>query len=391
VYVRLARDLRAAILGGHPWIYRAALTGSLPDAPAEVEVRHGDELVARGFFDPDGPIAVRVLATGERAFDLPARVASACAIRTAAAHLIDSDAIRLIHGEADRLPGLVLDAYAGTGVVRFDGAAAEAHWAPKIPAIADACAASGFPLTRVWARPAEGRRGGGAALLGGAPDAGGPGGRPDPIVIRERAARFEVDVVHGQKTGFFLDQRTNRRIVGDLSAGLDVLNLFGYTGGFSVAAALGGARRVTTVDLAKPAIDAAARNLVRSGVDPEKHELVAADAFAFLGAARDAGRRWELVVCDPPSFAPSEKAVPGALGKYRQLAGLCAAVVAPGGLLATASCSSHVGQADFLDAIAKGIAPRRARLVDVRGAGPDHPVDPAFPEGRYLKFALYAM
>jgi 23S rRNA (cytosine1962-C5)-methyltransferase len=387
--LRLTKDLTAALRRGHPWVYAGAL--ALPRRPppggSEVDVTdHRGAFVAHGFFDPDGPIAVRVLSR-ERGARLDgafvrARVAAACAIRRAAAPMLDGDALRLVHGEADGLPGLVVDLYGDTGVVRFDGLAAEAAWAPHADAVAGAIRAAGYPLVRLWARPAEGRRGGGRALVGDPP--------PPLVFVREGPARFEVDVVHGQKTGLFLDQRPGRARVGAIAAGASVLNLFSYTGGFSVMAALGGAARVTTVDLARPAIDAARRNFTHSGVDPTPHEFVAADCREFLAEAAARGRRWDVAVCDPPSFAPSEKAKAQALAAYRGLNAAVARVVAPGGLLATASCSSHVTEADFVEVVAAGCdeAGRAARIVWRAGAGPDHPVSPAFPEGRYLKFLL---
>ena len=199
------------------------------------------------------------------------------------------------------------------------------------------------------------------------------------------------DLVAGQKTGFFLDQRENRALVASHAAGATVLNLFGYSGGFSVAAGLAGARAVTTVDLARPAIDAARRNLARNGLD-RGHELVVADCRELLARAAAAGRSWDIVVCDPPSFAPSAKALPGAIAAYRDLNRAAAAVVADGGLLATASCSSHVAPAAFSVVVAEGLAlaGRGGRVLAARGAGPDHPVSPAFPEGRYLKLLLVA-
>jgi 23S rRNA (cytosine1962-C5)-methyltransferase len=390
----LAKDLARRIRVGHPWIYRQALRLPLKPPPrgALVDVVAGgpgrDGFVARGFFDPDGPIAVRVLSIMPDTTVGPelvaARVARAASIRTAAAAAIDSDAVRLLHGEADRTPGLVLDRYRDLGAVRFDGAAARAFWQPHLATIAAACAAAGFPLRRIWGR-GEGRGGPGAPLLG---EERAP---PAPIVIREGPAELEVDVVRGQKTGLFLDQRGNRRLVGALAASAEVLNLFAYTGGFSVAAALGGARRVTSVDLARPAIEAAARNLRRNGVPDFASELHVEDAFAFLARAAATGRRWDLVICDPPSFAPSARAVPGALLAYRRLNRAAAQVVAPGGLLATASCSSHVALDAFRDAVADAVAGRDARLLAVRGAGPDHPALPGFPEGQYLKFLLLAL
>jgi 23S rRNA (cytosine1962-C5)-methyltransferase len=386
--LRLKKDVVAAIRRGHPWIFAAALEKPARPLPpgAEVDVHAGGAFVARGFYDPDGPIAVRVLTRDpEQRLDaalVRARVAAAGALRRAAAHELDGDALRLLNGEGDLVPGVVLDAYADTGVVRFDGVAAERAWAPHARTLFDTLVEHGFPLARLWARPSEGRAGGGHALVGDAPRG--------LVMVREADARFEVDVVHGQKTGLFLDQRPNRARVHALAAGKRVLNLYAYTGGFSVAAALGGASQVCTVDLAKPAVEAARRNFAHSRVSPDAHEFVAADCREFLARAAERGRTWELAVCDPPSFAPSEKAKPGALAAYRGLNAQVARVVAPGGLLATASCSSHVTMEDFTAAVAGGCADagRGARVVHAGGAGPDHPVSVAFPEGRYLKFLL---
>lgn len=387
--LRLVKDIAARVRLGHPWIYADALArpSRQPPAGAAIDVvdRRG-AFLARGFYDPDGPIAVRVL-TRDRDEPLgralvARRVARACALRRLAADRLQGDALRLLHGEADGVPGFVLDLYAGQGVVRFDGAAAEAAWSPHVREVVAVCRAEGYPIERVWGRPSEGRRGAGRALLGDAP--------AGPVIVREGPARYEVDVVRGQKTGYFLDQRENRALVGRLAAGADVLNLFAYTGGFSIMAALGGARRVTTVDASAPAIETARRNLALNGLATAAHELVTADVFAFLEDAARRGRRWDLVVCDPPSFAPSERTRPAALAAYRELNRAVAGVVAPGGLLATASCSSHVGPAEFTAAVAAGLgaAGRIGRVLDARGAAADHPTLPAFPEGRYLKFLL---
>jgi 23S rRNA (cytosine1962-C5)-methyltransferase len=385
---RLVRDVASKIRAGHPWIYldaldRRSIATIAPGSILDVLDRDGS-FVARGFRgEADGPIGVRVLSvddteTIDTAF-IAHRIASACALRRAAAHAIDSDAVRILHGEGDFVPGIVLDLYAGTAAIRFDGAAAAAMWRPHVATIIDTIRDAGFPVERAWLRGERGRREQGEPLVGDPP--------PQLVTIREGLARFEVDVVRGQKTGFFLDQRTNRRVVARACADQTVLNLFSYTGGFSIACALAGARRVTTVDLAKPAIEAARRNFERNGIDPDAHELVAADAFAFLEQAAREGRSWDVVITDPPSFAPSERARPGALGKYRQLAALAASVTSPSGLLVSASCSSHVTLSDFQSAVAEGIGSSRrtARITDIRVAAPDHPIVPAFPEGNYLK------
>jgi 23S rRNA (cytosine1962-C5)-methyltransferase len=214
-----------------------------------------------------------------------------------------------------------------------------------------------------------------------------PGGE---IEVRENGLRFGVDLLRGQKGGLFLDQRDNRALVRTLAPGRRVLNLFGYTGGFSIYAAAGGARATVTVDAAAPAIAAARRNFERNQLALDDAQLVAGDAFAYLERAARAGERFDLVISDPPSFAPSRRALASGLRAYQRLHRLSAAVTAPGGTLCAASCSSHVDRAAFLATVRDGAreAGRRFELRELRGAGPDHPVVPHFPEGDYLKFAV---
>lgn len=387
--LRLAKDIAHRVRGGHPWVYREAvmvedLRALAKGSSAELVERRG-RFLAHGFVDPEGPIAFRVVSRESRVSEelVHARVVSALGLRRAAAGRIDSNGVRLLHGEGDFVPGLVLDVYADTGVLRYDGAAAWAFWRPYVPVVVDACAQGGFRLERIWARGGRGEEG--AVAWGDAP--------PASISIHESEARYRVDVVRGQKTGFFLDQRDNRRLIGRLSADARVLNLFAYTGGFSVAAALGGARHVTTVDLARPAVDAAVQHMRDNGVPASAHEFVVGDAFAFLASARAAGRRFDVVVCDPPSFAPSESSHAKALIAYRELHRAALAVVEEDGLLATASCSSHVTHEEFALAVAEAATQERrsVRVIARRGAGPDHPVLPAFPEGEYLKFLLLSV
>ena len=201
-----------------------------------------------------------------------------------------------------------------------------------------------------------------------------------------------VDVRRGQKTGIFIDQRENRRLVRELARGRgEALNLFCYTGGFSVAAALGGARRVTSVDQDEEAL-ALAREIFRAnGLDPAAHAFVAGDAFDWLARAKREGRRFDLVVCDPPAFAKSQKAVEGALAGYASLNRAALAVLAPGGLLVTASCSARVSAEEFQDAVREAAFKARVDLllVEERRQPPDHPVSPQFREGRYLKCLVF--
>ena len=205
-------------------------------------------------------------------------------------------------------------------------------------------------------------------------------------MIAEDDARFAVDVRAGQKTGFFLDQRDNRRTVRRHAAGLSVLNVFCYTGGFSLHAALGGATRVTSIDLAAPAIAAIERNLVLSNLPVDGPRARRDRCVRVLrSSARTTAARWDLVIVDPPSFAPSEKARPAALKAYRRLVDAALAVTEPGGYFALASCSSHITETDLLTIAARPLL----RLRVSAGAATDHPVLPAFSEGAYLKFLLF--
>jgi 23S rRNA (cytosine1962-C5)-methyltransferase len=384
---RLAKPLRASIERGHPWIFDRALVRPAPVRAGELALVVDDEgPIATVIADPTGAIAARVVDRPGVAIDAAwakGRAATAAARRTTDPLLADTDGVRWIHGENDRCPGLVVDGYAGTAVVVFDGVAAAEFWAPHLPAVVDGLRAGGAAIDAVWVRAARG-----APPDHPAARAHAIGALPSDVAIREREARFGIDVAKGQKTGFFLDQRLNRYLIGAHAADRTVLNLFSYTGGFSIHAALGGARRVTSVDIAAPAIAAAADNLARSGIDLAAHELVAEDAFAFLARAATAGRRWDLVIADPPSFAPSEKARPAALASYRKLARAALGVVEPGGLFAFASCSSHVGPDDLLAVLAEAGAGRGLRVRQALGAASDHPTLPGFPEGRYLDFFL---
>jgi len=380
--VVLAKPLERAIRHGHPWIYGRALA-KLPAElqPGEVvAVERKGRALALGYAQPGHAIAVRVL---EQATDaqidtrwVQHRADRALALRVDNPRLATTDGMRLVHGENDGLPGLVVDYYAGVMVAVYDGAADQAFWQPHLGTVVERTRAAGFRVDDVVVRPLRGVAAGHSESR--------------EVTIREGDARFVVDVGLGQKTGFFLDQRDNRSYVASFATGVRVLNLFGYTGGFSVLAALAGASAVATVDVAAPAVAVARRNFALNGLDPDAYEFAAADAFEYLDQAHAAGRRFDVVVCDPPSFAPNARAVPRAAAAYRRLNEAALAVVAPGGLLATASCSSHVSTPMLVAAVAEAAdaAGRTTRLLSVRGAATDHPTLPAFPEGNYLSFLL---
>jgi 23S rRNA (cytosine1962-C5)-methyltransferase len=342
--------------------------------------------LVRGIWDAQSAIAVRVIATADDGPDVDAvvqrRVGAALDRRLALMDRGQTDAFRWIHGEADGLPGIHVDVYGTAAVVRYDGTGARAFYRDlrDLPAwLVEAAGPRGLALTTVIDRGRDGQKA--VAAIGSLPEG--------EIEVHENGLRFGVDLARGQKGGLFLDQRENRALVRTLAAGRRVLNLFGYTGGFSIYAATGGATATTTVDVAAPAIAAARRNFERNGLALAAAEFHAEDAFAFLERVAATGARYDLVISDPPSFAPSQKALPAALRAYTQLHRLCAQVTAPGGLLCAASCSSHVDGAAFLRTVEEGAAAagRRFTLTELRGASADHPTLPAFPEGDYLKFA----
>ena len=213
---------------------------------------------------------------------------------------------------------------------------------------------------------------------------------PDPIVVTEHGMKIEVDVRRGQKTGFFLDQRENRLALRRYAKGRRAINCFSYTGGFSVAAALGGAREVVSVDRDEAALRLAERNFALNDL-AVPHRAVCADVVEYLNDQKKAGQRFDLVVLDPPAYAKTQKAVPAALDGYASLHRAALAVLAPGGILATASCSARVSVEEFSGCVkeAAGKTNLQLQLLEERRQAADHPVLLSFPEGRYLKFMVF--
>jgi 23S rRNA (cytosine1962-C5)-methyltransferase len=382
--LRLVRAAAAAVRRGHPWVYREGIlrppTGLSSGASVDLADDEGRPL-GRGLWDASSPIAARVM-TPDPGPPLDARALGARVLRAIERRDGRFDeattAYRLCNGEGDRAPGLVLDRYGEAAVLRLDTEAWEPHLPGVLAAIEGPLSARGVSSIglRVEGEPKKLR-----PVVGAAP--------PDRVVVREHGMAMEVDLSHGQKTGAFLDQRENRARVRRLAAGRRALNLFSYAGGFSVAAALGGAARVTSVDVAAAAHASAQRSFRANGLDPGAHAFAAADVFVFLEQARARGDRFDLVVSDPPSFAPNERARPRALAAYRKLHAAIGAVLDPFAILCAASCSSHVTAEDFL-ATLDDAALGRSDLVlrELHGQPDDHPSLPAWPEGRYLKLAV---
>ncbi|MFN7131632.1 MAG: class I SAM-dependent rRNA methyltransferase, partial [Myxococcales bacterium] len=305
--------------------------------------------------------------------------------RKALLDLRDTDSYRLVHGESDGLPGVIVDLYAGFAVMKLYSAGLSPHRDTLVAALRAALPDLKGIVGRddPEAEEAEGSYGGkgqGRMLWGQE--------APELVTIREHGAKFLVDCYRGQKTGFFLDQRDNRRLLRELTRGAEVLNCFSFSGGFSVNAALGDAKQVTSVDLDPDAIALCRRNFKENGLSAEAHDFLVGDVLKVLKSFAADGRTFDVVVLDPPAFAKTQKAVDAAIDGYASLNRTALSVLKPNGILCTASCTARVGSEEFLGAVKEAATKAEVdfQIVHQRFQPPDHPVLLQFPEGRYLKF-----
>ena len=375
----------------HPWIFSGAVArvegGPAPGDLVDVADARG-EWLARGYYNASSQIVVRLL-TWRR--DEPAdgafwrsRLASAAAMRSDRHLEPETSAYRLVYAESDGVPGLVVDRYGDWLVVQFLTLGVEARRELLLGLLVELFAPRGI----VERSDASVRRQEGLALRSGL--AWGEA-LPTDLEIREHGLRFQVDLLGGQKTGFYVDQRENRRIVGAQARGRRVLNAFSFTGAFGVYALAGGAEHVTNIDTSFDALTGAEAALRLNGFDPDRQgESICGDVFQVLRAFRDEGRLFDLVILDPPKFARNRAELDGAARGYKDINLLGLKLLAPGGLLATFSCSGLVTP-DLFQKIVFGAsidAGRRAQIIAKLGQGPDHPILLTFPEGEYLKGLL---
>lgn len=383
----------------HPWIFPASIDRiqgkpeekAKPGATAVVQSADG-RFLARAAYSPQSQIRARVWS-----FDpnepvdhamIKRRIRRALDYRSSSVR--DTDAVRLIFGEADGFPGLVVDWYAGTSgwlVCQFQSAGVEAWKAPIVQAlIAETGCPNVYERSDASVREREGMPLVTGVLAGAEP--------PQEILITENGVRYAVDVRHGHKTGFYIDQRDNRRLVMEHAKDREVLNCFCYTGGFSLAALKGGerggARSVLSIDSSGEALASARRNMALNGFDEARAEWRDADVFKTLRTLRDEGRSFDLIVLDPPKFAGSPQHVERAARAYKDINLLGLQLLRPEGLLFTYSCSGAIG-ADLFQKIVAGAASDAgvdARILRRLSAGIDHPMTTSFPEGEYLKGLL---
>jgi len=389
--IRLRAGKERSLLKRHPWVFEGSIATGKADAGETVRVESADgSFLAWGAYSPASQIRVRAWSfdQAERidAAFFARRIARAVAMRGRLA--IESDAMRLVHGEADGLPGLVVDRYGDTLVAQCLAVGIE-RWKPVI---ADALLAAtgcarlyersdaavrsleGLPAVSGWLRAGAGHAADGSTRL----------------AIREHGWRLKVDIAEGHKTGYYLDQRDNRRRFSQLVRQLGsrrVLNGYSYTGGFSVAALAGGAQQVTSVDSSAPALAQADEHIAMNGFDASCHTTLDADVNATLRRLLEAGKSFDAIVLDPPKFAPTAAHAERAARAYKDINRLALELLEPGGLLLTFSCSGGIDASLFHKIVAgAGIdAGVDGYLLERLEAASDHPTTVNFPEGEYLK------
>lgn len=375
------------MLRRHPWVFQGSIAKGGGDAGETVRVEaHDGRFLAWAAFSPSSQIRARAWSFDEaeridEAF-FERRLREAIALRGRLA--IASDGVRLVHGEADGLPGLIVDRYGDVLSAQFLSAGTE-RWREVIAE--QLCALTG--VQQLYERSDSGVRG----LEGLEPRTGWMRGAADAtteVTITEHGWTLGLDVAKGHKTGYYLDQRDNRKRFADLVRQLGckrVLNCYSYTGGFSVAALAGGAEAVTSVDSSGPALEQARRNVERNGLDASRCEFLDADVNQMLRDALKEGRRYDAIVLDPPKFAPSAAHADRASRAYKDINRLALKLLQPGGLLLTFSCSGGIG-AELFHKIVAGAgldAEVDGYLLQRLEASPDHPTTICFPEGEYLK------
>jgi 23S rRNA (cytosine1962-C5)-methyltransferase len=383
--IRIKEGKDRALLRRHPWVFESAIAKGGADAGETVRVESAQgAFLAWAAYSPQSKIRARAWSFDEQQRIDAAFFAQriAVAVRARARFDIRSNGLRLVHGEADGLPGLIVDRYGDTLVAQFLSAGAERWKSVLVDAL---LAETG--LTRLYERSDASARG-----LEGLPEATGwlRGDGPVQLVLQEHDWQLGLDIAQGHKTGFYLDQRDSRKRFADCTARLQfqrVLNCYCYTGGFTVAALAGGATHVTSIDSSGPALEQARANVMLNGFDPARCEFLDADVNASLRRFAQEGRTFDAIVLDPPKFAPTVAHAERAARAYKDINRLAFKILEPGGVLFTYSCSGGISADLFHKIVASAgtDAGVDGYIHERMGGAPDHPMTIAFPEGEYLK------
>jgi 23S rRNA (cytosine1962-C5)-methyltransferase len=383
--IRLKEGKERSLLRRHPWVFESAIAKGGGDAGETVRIEsHAGEFLAWAAFSPASKIRARAWSFDEGERIDAGFFGAACerAVRARERLAIDSDGMRLVHGESDGLPGLIVDRYGDTLVAQFLSAGVQRWKAVLVDALLRATG-----LSRFYERSDTGAR----ALEGLLAETGWLRGEgATQLSIQEHDWRFTLDIATGHKTGFYLDQRDSRRKFAEHARRLGlqrVLNCYCYTGGFTVAALAGGAAQVTSVDSSAPALERAREHVALNGFEPARAEFLDADVNATLRRFIDEGQTFDGIVLDPPKLAPTATHAERAARAYKDINRLALKLLEPGGVLFTYSCSGGISADLFhkIVASAGSDAGVDGYITERLGGAPDHPMTLAFPEGEYLK------
>ena len=381
----LKKNEEKRLLNGHLWVFSNEVKELRGDAVAGdvIELRdHAGKFLGKGFFNPNSLIAFRLLTREEEEIDarfFELRIAEALKLRTRL--FPRSNTYRLVHGEGDFLPGLVIDRYENFLSLQSFSVGMDL----RLPKICDALESLLQPKGIVERNESPLR-----ALEGLPEEKEILRGIVEPVIVSDGAVSYEVDLLEGQKTGLYLDQRDNRFLIERFAKNARVLDCFCNDGGFSLHAAKGGAKDVRGLDISSAATSRASRNTVINSLN-SSCSFSTGNVFDSLTALVESKKQYDMVILDPPSFTKSKKTLATARQGYKQINTHAIQLLADGGILATASCSHHVSREMFAEIISESArrAGRRIQLLEWRGAGPDHPVIAAMPETEYLKFGLF--
>ncbi|MDE3059420.1 MAG: class I SAM-dependent rRNA methyltransferase [Pseudomonadota bacterium] len=383
--LRLKKGREEAIRGGYPWIYAGDIIESselllLPPGGLVAIETHRGEAIGTGYYNARSQIACRVLALGQEKIDLAfltSRIEKALAQRQ---RLIGAPYCRLIHSEADGLPGLLVDRFGDILVAQAGTAGMEQLQPLWMRALEDLLHPQAILLRNdTTARKLEGLKQEVIAARGNIPSL---------VEVQENGCIYLADVMHGQKTGWFYDQRDNRRMIAELAKGKTVLDVYAHSGGFGLLAAKYGAAQVALADSSRLALDLAAQAAVRNHL--ASLHYMQGDAFETMERLAGEKQQFDIVLADPPAFVKSRKDIAAGLKGYEKVTRLAAALVLPGGLLFVASCSHYASRSSFDKAVQDGIAKagREGAILKRTGAAPDHPCHPRLPQSEYLKGIL---
>lgn len=378
IKIVLKRNLIRSIKRGQPWLYADSIVLPSEKEVCLCKIEFKKKIVAWGIFDPQSPIKVRILFPSDKwnKSKFVEHIKATIKQKLTSIDKAETNCFRALNGEGDFCPGLICDVYNEVAVLQADGEGPyQAYDFTEIAKlVSELC-----KLKAVYYKARNQHKVDSEFLMGEA---------ENPVLVKENSCSYWVNYIEGQKTGFFLDQRNNRAYIKKIAKGKSLLNLFSYTGGFSVAAGVGGATKVCSVDIAKPAADYCNKNWLENSLSEAKHSAKPQNVFEFLEGEKGEADRFDMVVCDPPSFSNNEKGKEKAIASYVDVFAKALSLAKKNGDLFLSSCSSHISYEDFFTIAEESLSVKKrfGKIVFMGSQAEDHTYPVAFKKMQYLKF-----